>query len=131
MEIQSNKGRGDLAERMFRYFYRIWDRYKVPITAIAILADDNKGYRPEVFTQEFMGTSLRYDFNSYKILHQEESVLRANENPFSVIVLTALMAILNKKVTDEGLKEIKHDLYDEMMKRDMDKATRQGLYDYH
>ncbi len=41
------------------------------------------------------------------------------------------MAILNKKVTDEGLKEIKHDLYDEMMKREMDKDTRQGLYDYH
>ncbi|MDQ1148094.1 hypothetical protein QE382_000078 [Sphingobacterium zeae] len=78
-----------------------------------------------------MGTSLRYDFNSYKILHQDESLLRANENPFSVIVLTALMAILNKKVTDEGLKEIKHNLYDEMMKRDMDKGTRQGLYDYH
>ncbi|QQT64475.1 Abi family protein [Sphingobacterium multivorum] len=44
VEIQSNKGRGDLAERMFRYFYRIWDRYKVPITAIAILADESKGY---------------------------------------------------------------------------------------
>ena len=42
VEIQSNKGRGDLAERMFRYFYRISDRYKVPITAIAILADDTK-----------------------------------------------------------------------------------------
>jgi len=80
VEIQSNKGRGDLAERMFRYFYRIWDRYKVPITAIAILADENKGYRPVVYSQEFMGTSLRYDFNSYKILDQEESELRANEN---------------------------------------------------
>jgi len=47
-----------------------------------------------------------------------------------VIVLTALLAIVNKKVTDEGLKEIKHDLYDEMMKRKMDKNTRQGLYDF-
>ena len=131
VEIQSNKGRGDLAKRMFRYFYRIWDRYGVPITAIAILADENAGYRPTVYTQKFMGTSLRYDFNSYKILDQEESVLRSNGNPFSVIVLTALLAIANKKVTDEGLKEIKHDLYDEMMKREMDKSTRQGLYDYH
>ncbi|WP_153845423.1 RpnC/YadD family protein [Sphingobacterium paramultivorum] len=130
VEIQSNKGRGDLAERMFRYFYRIWDRYKVPITAIAILADESKGYRPVVYSQEFMGTSLRYDFNSYKILDQEESELRSNRNPFSVIVLTALLAIVNKKVTDEGLKEIKHDLYDEMMKREMDKGTRQGLYDF-
>lgn len=69
-------------------------------------------------------------FNSYKILDQEEMELRSNENPFSVIVLTALLAIVNKKVNDEGLKEIKHDLYDEMMKREMDKDTRQGLYDF-
>ncbi|MGJ1537602.1 hypothetical protein ACR784_21510 [Sphingobacterium multivorum] len=101
MEIQSSKGNGDLAERMFRYFYRIWDRYKVPITAIAILPDENGSYRPEIYRQEFMGTSLRYDFNSYKIMDQEESVLRSNENPFSVIVLTVLLAIKNKKISDE------------------------------
>lgn len=130
VEIQSSKGNGDLAERMFRYFYRIWDRYKVPITAIAILADENGSYRPEVYRQEFMGTSLRYDFNSYKIMDQEESVLRSNKNPFSVIVLTALLAIKNKKISDEGLKVIKHDLYDEMINREMDKDTRQGLYDF-
>ncbi|PUV22916.1 hypothetical protein [Sphingobacterium athyrii] len=130
LEIQSNKGRGDLAERMFRYYYRIWDRYKVPITAIAILADENASYRPVVYSREFMGTTLRYDFNSYKILDQEESVLRSNENPFSVIVLTALLTIKNKKISDEGLKAIKHDLYDEMIKREMDKDTRQGLYDF-
>ena len=47
-----------------------------------------------------------------------------------MIVLTALLAVVNKKVTDDGLKEIKHDLYDEMMKRKMDKDTRQGLYDF-
>ncbi|WP_293887141.1 hypothetical protein [Sphingobacterium sp. UBA3549] len=33
--------------------------------------------------------------------------------------------------SDEGLKAIKHDLYDEMINREMDKDTRQGLYDYH
>lgn len=130
VEIQSSKGKGDLAERMFRYFYKIWDRYKVPVTAIAIMADGNKSYRPMVYSQEFMGTSLRYDFNCYKILDQEEALLRSNKNPFSVIVLTALLAIVNKKINDEGLKAIKHDLYDEMMKREMDRDTRQGLYDF-
>lgn len=130
VEIQSSRGKGDLAERMFRYFYKIWDRYKVPVTAIAIMADGNKSYRPMVYSQEFMGTSLRYDFNSYKILDQEEDVLRSDKNPFSVIVLTALLAIVNKKINDEGLKAIKHDLYDEMMKREMDRDTRQGLYDF-
>ena len=78
-----------------------------------------------------MGTSLRYDFNSYKILDQDEALLRANGNPFSVVVLTTLLAIVNKNISDEALKDIKHDLYEEMMKRKMDKKTRQGLYDYH
>ncbi|GGH12128.1 hypothetical protein FAZ19_09510 [Sphingobacterium alkalisoli] len=77
-----------------------------------------------------MGTSLTYRFNSYKILDQDEAVLRANDNPFAVVVLTALLAILHRNVTDEQLKEIKHDLYAEMIKREMDKDTRQGIYDF-
>lgn len=130
VEVQSSKGKGDLAERMFRYFYKISDRYKVPVTAIAILADGNKNYRPTLYIQEFMGTSLRYSFNSYKILDQDELALRSNTNPFAVVVLTALLAIVHKNTTDEGLKDMKLDLHDEMMKRKMNKKTRQGIYDF-
>ncbi len=77
-----------------------------------------------------MGTELTYKFNSYKILKQEENLLRINANPFSVVVLTNLMAIKHGNSTDEQLKTIKHDLYDEMMKRKMEKPVRQGIYDY-
>ncbi|MBE8719776.1 hypothetical protein C4F40_03415 [Sphingobacterium sp. Ka21] len=37
---------------------------------------------------------------------------------------------MHRNVTDEQLKEIKHDLYEEMIKREMDKDTRQGIYDF-
>ncbi|WP_134089453.1 hypothetical protein [Olivibacter sp. XZL3] len=130
VEVQSSKGRGDLAERMFQYFYKISDRYKVPVTAIAILADGNKNYRPQAYIQEFMGTSLRYSFNSYKILDQDESMLRSNTNPFAVVVLTALLAITRRNADDDELKNIKHSLYDEMMARNMSKYSRQGIYDF-
>lgn len=110
--------------------YKISDRYKLPVTAIAILADGNRNYRPKLYIQEFMGTSLRYSFNSYKILDQDESALRVNSNPFAVVVLTALLAIVHKNMTDDELKEMKHDLYEEMMRRKMDKKTRQGIYDF-
>ena len=130
IEVQSSKGKGDLAQRMLRYYYKILEKYKVPITAIAILADGDTGFRPNRYTDSYMGTSILYSFNSYKILDQDEARLRANTNPFSVVVLTTLMAIVNKQVSDEQLKDIKHDLYAEMMKRKMDKATRQGLYDF-
>lgn len=130
VEIQSSRGKGDLAERMFRYYYKIWDRYGVPVTAIAILADSSRSYRPDLYVREFMGTSLRYGFNSYKILDQDQSSLRADGNPFAVVILTALLAILKRQVDDEGLKAMKHDLYDEMMNREMDRETRQGIYDF-
>ena len=106
------------------------DRYNVPVTAIAILADSNQGYRPTAYLQEFMGTRLSYKFNSYKILDQDETLLRADPNPFSVVVLTALLAIIHRHVTDDELKNIKHDLYEEMMQRRMDKKVRQGIYDF-
>lgn len=130
IEVQSKRGKGDLAVRMFEYFYKIYDKYKVPITAIAILADGNKSYRPSTYVQEFMGTKLIYTFNSYKIINQNEELLRADPNPFAVVVLTSLMAIKHKEISDEQLKSIKHDLYEEMMKRKMEKSVRQGVYDF-
>lgn len=130
IEVQSSKGRGDLAERMFHYYYKVFDKYKVPITAIAILTDDNRSYRPTFYLNEFMGKGIQYSFNCYKILDQVESTLRDDGNPFAVVVLTTLLAIFSKKVSDERLKDIKLDLYDEMMKREMDKKTRQGIYDF-
>ncbi|MGK9120997.1 hypothetical protein KXS00_23805, partial [Olivibacter jilunii] len=78
----------------------------------------------------FMGTRLTYEFNCYKILNQDEHFLRNNLNPFAVVVLTSLMAIKHKDISDEELKSIKHDLYDEMMKRKMEKPVRQGVYDF-
>src|SRR5690606_5870344 len=130
VEVQSSKGKGDLAERMFRYFYKISDRYNVPVMAIAILADGNKNYRPTLYIQECMRTDIRYAFKSDKIIDQEESALRSKSNPFAVVVLTALLAIVHKNMTDERLKDMKLDLHDEMMKRKMSRKTRQGIYDF-
>lgn len=130
IEIQSSKGKGDLPKRMFQYYYRIKDRYQVPVTAIAILADTEIQYQPVSYTLEFMGTGLLYWFNSYKILNQNEAKLRADRNPFAVVVLTALLAIQQGDVSDAQLMNIKHDLYDEMMTRSMDKPIRQGIYDF-
>lgn len=130
IEVQSSKGKGDLAERMFHYYYKVYDKYKAPITTIAILVDESSNYNPSSYKVEFMGTIIHYNFNCYKILDQIESALRDDSNPFAVVVLTTLLAIKNKKVSDEKLKDIKLGLYDEMMKREMDKKTRQGLYNF-
>ncbi len=128
IEVQSQKGNNDLEERMFRYFYRVKDKHGVPIAAIAILADGNSAYRPEAYREEFLDTRLTYEFATYKVIDQDETELRANTNPFAVCVLTSLMALKSKGANDDELNGMKHDLYDEMMRRKMAKEKRQGIY---
>ena len=64
------------------------------------------------------------------MLAQDEASLRANPNPFAVVVLTALLGIRNRSFDDEQLKLMKVDLYKEMLKRKMDKISRKAIYDF-
>ncbi|WP_036603066.1 hypothetical protein [Olivibacter sitiensis] len=128
IEVQSQKGKNDLEERMFRYYYLVRDKYKVPITAIAILADGNRSYHPTEHVEGFLNTQLIYRFDTYKIIGQDEAALRANPNPFAVCVLTALLALKRRGADDNELKAMKHDLYDQMMRRKMDREKRHALY---
>lgn len=130
VEVQSQKGKGDLARRMADYYIKLREKYKVPITAIAILGDGNKDYRPSGYEEGLLGTRLTYEFTSYKIVDQDETALRADMNPFAVVVLTALMAVKRKNVDDDTLRGIKRDLYFEMKARRMPKYTRAGIYDF-
>jgi predicted transposase YdaD len=91
----------DFARRMFTYFYRILDKYQKPITAYAIFTEAIHKERPNSFQIEFRGTSLLYTFNTYKISRQDEGELRASNNPFAMVILTAKTALAGKDIIDE------------------------------
>eukprot|EP01132_Coremiostelium_polycephalum_P014027 gene14027-17056_t len=102
VEVQGQKSHEELSERMFRYYYRIKDKYNISTTAFAILTDREKGYHPRVYVEEFLGTRLSYQFNTYKLLEQDETSLRANPNPFAMVALLRLLKLdliraLNKR----------------------------------
>jgi len=42
----------EFAERMFVYNYRLYDRYRQPVASLAVLADDQPGWRPDYFSLE-------------------------------------------------------------------------------
>jgi predicted transposase YdaD len=67
IEVQGQKD-VNFEERMFTYYYRIRDKYNREITAWAILTDQNVNYKPTIYQSEFLGTSLSYQFNTYKVL---------------------------------------------------------------
>lgn len=72
---------------MFQYYYRIIDRFDKPVTALVILTDNQKNYNPSVYTSSLMGTSIRYQYNTYKILDKKEKELLKIDNPFAIVIL--------------------------------------------
>lgn len=120
----------EFGSRMFTYFYRLLDRYHKPITALAIFTDDKKDYKPYRFDYRFLGTTVTYHFNAYKIIDQNEAELVNHANPFAIAVLTVLKAIQNKKSSDKTLLALKIDLFRMLHSRKMDKQTMRALANF-
>ena len=95
----------DFARRMFTYFYRILDKYQKQITAYAIFTESIEKERPDTFESAFLGTSVRYTFNTYKIASQTEQELMASNNPFALVVLTAKAAVQGKEIKDDAERD--------------------------
>lgn len=93
VEVQG-KYREDFSERMFEYYYRIFDQYHKPITAYAIFLESNNVERPDRFEQSCMGTNLIYQYNTLKVASQNDEELIASHNPFALAVLTAKTSLM-------------------------------------
>ena len=129
IEVQ---GRYDkkFAERMFIYFYRIRDKYHREITAWAILTDSNKKFVPTEYKESFLGTSISYQFNMLKTINQNEETLRQSDNPFSIVMLTVLLALKKKKVPEIKLVDLKMDIVKELYKKEIPKKKIQAVMNF-
>jgi hypothetical protein len=106
IEVQGETDdRPAFAERMFRYFYRIFDRFRKPVTAIAIYTGPDGKRMPGRFTYEFLNTRLVYQFNTLCMVDYEDEDLATNLNPFALVMLAAKKALDRGKDVDAKLLE--------------------------
>jgi hypothetical protein len=83
IEIQ-DRVRPEFARRMLIYWYRCLDRFKLPVTAIAILTGSKPKARQGIYViDEGLGTRNTYEYKSYHILDHSEAELLAMKNPFA------------------------------------------------
>jgi hypothetical protein len=100
----------EFSERMFTYFYRIYDKYKKDISALAIFTDDNPKFHPKNFKKSFLKTSVIYTYETFKLSQYKPEDFQSGNNPFSVVMETALYGLKKNKLTDEKLFLVKLDL---------------------
>jgi len=104
-DITKAKDRPLFPERMFRYYYRCFDRHHKPVVAIAIFCGpDGKQFKGS-YKYEFMNTRVQYDYNMLSILDYSDKELAESKNPFAWVVLTAKKALLKGKNVDKKLLE--------------------------
>lgn len=112
----------DFGERMFTYYSRIWDKYRKPITAYAVFTESTLKSRDNYFSQQFMGTTLSYKFNTYKISTQSDSLLLESDNPFAMVVLIAKAALIkqihgSKMERDRALLALKQPILEALISK--------------
>jgi hypothetical protein len=89
--------------RIFQYWYRIFDKYNVPVETIAVFTGDRNQKRPNQYNYEGIGTAVDFRYHAYHIFDHEESDLLKMDNIFAYIVLTCQKALLEGKVAEEEL----------------------------
>jgi hypothetical protein len=123
VEIQGDTTkRAEFAARMFRYFYRIFDRFRKPVSAVAVYTGRNGPKMPDRFEYAYRATSLVFKFHSVSILDYADSELEASNNPFALVVMAAKTALLEGKVPEQELLEKKVALARRLLKKGYSKA---------
>jgi hypothetical protein len=84
----------EFPRRMFVYNYRVFDRYNRPVASLAVLADDDRNWRPTEFHNNLFGCEVGIRFPTVKLLDfvAQEAALEASTNPFAKVVLAHLKA---------------------------------------
>ena len=102
IEVQGKKEEG-FSERMFIYNYRIYDRFRKPVISIAILADENKDWRPDEFGYGLRDNSISLKFSVVKLVDFADKweELEKSENIFSLCVMAQLKAMETKRVNEQ------------------------------
>ena len=99
IEVQG-QARVDFNERMFIYFYRIFDKYRVKIVSLAVITYPSKGVFE--YKYEFLNTRVLYKYNVSKIEEMREEKLLASKNPFALVCLAVKYSNAARK--DKGLR---------------------------
>lgn len=101
VEVQTQRD-GHFSERVWTYFYRLWDRHHHRIISLAVLADADSVWRPALFVSEFAGCLLRFEFPTFKVIDFPDAVgvFERTGNPFALLIAAHQTALATRTNMD-------------------------------
>ncbi|MFV9504006.1 MAG: Rpn family recombination-promoting nuclease/putative transposase [Oscillochloridaceae bacterium umkhey_bin13] len=130
IEVQAHE-EADFAQRMFRYYYRLLDRYNRQIMSVAVLGDERATWRPTTFQRELWGCAAHFQFPVIKLLdyQSQQAALAANPNPFATVVLAHLAAQQTRRNLPQRA-QIKFQLVRQLYERGFQRADIIQLFHF-
>ena len=77
----------ELALRMFQGYYRMSDKFQVPVASLAIITGDLKPINS--YVSSCYGTEVNFKYNVYHVANADISALERDERVFALVVLAA------------------------------------------
>jgi hypothetical protein len=128
----------NLGERVFVYFYRIFDRYReegTEVVSLVVLADENENYRPDEFRSKRWGFDLRMKFPiikliDYKTKKELREILETSDNPMAMVVKAQLRSFELQKADDIKKSTVKWELIRECYQKGYEKKAIRTLFKF-
>ncbi|MBS0287116.1 MAG: hypothetical protein JSR17_07460 [Proteobacteria bacterium] len=94
IEVQGSK-ESKFAERMWQYYYRIYDKYQKPLMSVAILTDENRQWRPNNYQRDLWGCHLFLEYPIVKLIDFITKVekMEYSHNPIAKVIQAHLVAL--------------------------------------
>jgi hypothetical protein len=98
VEVQAQED-PEFVVRMYVYNYRLFDRYNRKVVSLAVLGDDQPGWRPDRFGYDLWGCTIDFRFPVVKLLDYAGRVeeLERDPNPFAAVVLAHVKAMETRR----------------------------------
>ena len=131
IEIQGDTKKKDrplFAERMVRYFYRIWDKYRKPVSAVAIFTGRDGKKMPDRFEYRYRNTRLLYQYPTISILDFTDEELEKSDNPFAHVILAARTSLLEGKIPPADLLDRKVLIARKLLRKGFSKRKIRAIF---
>ncbi len=122
----------NFAQRLFEYFYRLYDRYRQPVLTMVVLTDNRPNWRPKSYPMQVCGHKVNhFRFLTRKLLdyRDQRATLLEHANPFATIV-AAHLAALDTRTDPNARYQHKFALMRQLYRKGLARETIVNLFSF-